>query len=132
MKREYFCPHCDGRLNPNVKIILKAEHGSRRALFLFSPQPGNYQVIVPEGFRVRRGEEVKFSCPVCSHDLTSKRDKTKAEIRFIGTGGQEGSVVFSRAHGHHETYFVTREEVKRFGEHAAPEGMNFWGTGPAR
>ena len=46
MKRSYLCPKCDGVLNPNIKIILKTERAGRAALLLFSPQPGNYDVIV--------------------------------------------------------------------------------------
>jgi hypothetical protein len=119
-------------LNPNVKVILRAERKSHAALFLFSPQPGNYDVTVPSGFKLVKGERVKFSCPICSHDLTSARDRDMAEIDFVGPSGRSGTVVFSRQYGHHETYFVTREDVRPFGEHLAPEGVNFWGTGPAR
>lgn len=132
MKRVYVCPHCRGRLNPNVKIILKARRGARRGLFLFSPKPGNYGVIVPEGFGLREGEPVFFACPICDADLTSKRDRAMAEIRFVAQDGTEGRVVFSRSYGHHETYVVTAEEVRSYGEHAAAEGLNFWGAGPSR
>lgn len=132
MKREYLCPHCQGKLNPNVKIILTAERRGRKALFLFSPQPGNYQVIIPAGFRLKRGEEVRFSCPMCAGDLTAKRGYGMAEILFRGPAGQAGRVVFSRKYGHHETYFVTREEVRSYGEDADAEGINFWGAGPER
>jgi hypothetical protein len=56
MKRSYLCPKCDGVLNPNIKIILKTEIAGRAALVLFSPQPGNYHVIVPESFRLKKGD----------------------------------------------------------------------------
>jgi len=130
MKRSYLCPKCDGVLNPNIKIILKTERAGRAALLLFSPQPGNYDLIVPESFRLKKGDEVQFSCPLCSRDLTSKRDPTMAEIRFVCPNGPSGTVVFSRVVGHHETYFVTKEEVKPYGEHARPQAINFWGAGP--
>ncbi len=130
MKRNYHCPWCDGTLNPNVKIILKAERAGRAALILFSPQPGNFDVIMPESFKLKRRDEVKFSCPLCARDLTSKRDTTKAQISFIGPGAQSGVVIFSRIFGHHETYFVTKEEVRSYGENAGPAGINYWGEGP--
>lgn len=132
MTRSYLCPTCEGVLNPHTKIILKTEHAGRAALLLFSPQPGNYHVIVPESFRLKQGDEVRFSCPLCSGDLTSKRDPTMAEIRFASPNGSSGTVVFSRVVGHHETYFITKEEVKSYGEHAGREGINFWGAGPKR
>jgi len=130
MKRNYHCPKCYGILNPNVKIILKTECAGRTALLLFSPQPGNYHVIAPESFQLKRNDEVRFSCPLCSRDLTSKRDKQMAEITYSSQGGDSGRVVFSRVYGHHETYFVTKEEVRSFGKHAGRDGVNFWGAGP--
>jgi len=132
MKREYLCPHCDGRLSPGVKIILRAERRGRHALFLFSPRPGNYSVIIPPGFIVQKGQSVRFSCPACARDLTSKRDASMAEIRFVGAHGESGTVAFSREHGHHETYFVTKEQVKSYGEDAVDDSVNFWGVGPGR
>jgi len=129
MGRVYTCGKCGARLNPNVKIILRAEVNGRRALLLFSPQPGNYSVIAPEGFTLRRKDEVRFSCPVCSADLTSARDPGMAEIRFVGADGREGTVAFSREHGRHATYFITEEKVRAYGEHAWKEQVNFWGVG---
>jgi len=130
MKRSYHCPKCYGVLNPNVKVILRTECRGRTALLLFSPQPGNYAVIAPESFSLKKNDEVTFSCPLCSRDLTSKRDKSMAEISFSTPGGQSGRVVFSRIYGHHETYFVTTEEVRSYGKHAARDGVNYWGAGP--
>lgn len=130
MKRNYHCPKCYGILNPNVKIVLRTECAGRTALLLFSPQPGNYQVIAPESFHLKKNDEVRFSCPLCSLDLTSKRDPTMAEISFSSPGGQSGRAIFSRIFGHQETYFVTKEEVRGYGKHAARDGINYWGAGP--
>jgi len=130
MKRTYLCPKCDGVLNPNVKIILRTERLGRAALLLLSPQPGNYQVIAPESFRLKKHDELQFYCPLCSADLTSARNAAMAEIAFSGPSDQRGTVVFSRVMGHHETYFVTSDEVRPYGEHAARDTLNFWGAGP--
>ena len=133
MKRSYVCPHCGGTLNPNVKIVLRAEHQGRRELILFSPQPGNYDVTIPETLQLRTKDRVRLSCPICAADLTSKRDENMAEIHFrTDPSGTEGTVVFSRTYGRHETYFVTSEEVKKFGEHAKDDAINFWGLAPQR
>lgn len=132
MKRSYYCPHCKGLLNPNVKIILRAEFESHRGLILFSPQPGNYDCILPEDFHLKKRATVRFSCPICAKDLTSSRDRTMAEILFSTSAGQEGKVIFSRVFGHHATYFITDEEVRSFGEHMDEGGLNFWGMGRIR
>jgi uncharacterized protein YlaI len=130
MKRSYLCPHCQARLNPNVKIILRAELDNQKGLFLFSPMPGNYDVILPEGFQIRKKDKVTFACPACGHTLTSAHDEALAEIRFISDSGSKGTVAFSRIYGHHATYFITAEQVQSYGEDADPTGINFWGVGP--
>lgn len=130
MKRSYQCPHCKAVLNPGTKIILRAELEDRKALLLFSPQPGNYDVIIPEDFQLRKKDKVLFSCPVCSLPLTSPRDENLAEISFHSTAGTSGIVAFSRVFGQHATYFITAEDVRSYGEHAANLDVNFWGEGP--
>jgi hypothetical protein len=132
MKRTYSCPHCKAILNPSTKIILCAESEGKKGLFLFSPQPGNYDLIVPEGFQLRKKDRVSFSCPVCTRELTSARDDTLAEICFMSTSGSAGTVAFSRMFGMHATYFITAEDVRSYGEHAANMDVNFWGEGPER
>jgi predicted RNA-binding Zn-ribbon protein involved in translation (DUF1610 family) len=129
MRRNYSCPHCHGILNPNIKIILRADHESHRGLMLFSPQPGNYDCIIPEGFKLKKKSMVRFLCPLCGKDLTSRRDRTMAEIHYATSAGHEGMVVFSRIYGHHATYFITDEEVKSYGEHIDEDTVNFWGLG---
>ena len=131
MRRTYLCPHCGGILNPNVKIVLRAEYLHHRGLFLFSTQPGNYDAIIPDGFPLKKKAQVRFSCPICAKDLTSNRDRTMAEIKFHSTSGVEGTVVFARVYGHHATYFITDEEVKTYGD-AHEDRVNFWGAGPRR
>ncbi len=132
MKRVFLCPHCAGTLSPNVKIVLRAEVDKHRALILFSPQPGNYDAIFPDDFPLKKKSQVRFSCPICSKDLTSNRDRTMAEIQFKSSTGAEGTVVFSRVYGHHATYFITDEDVKPYGEHYEEDNVNFWGAGPRR
>ena len=45
MKNTFVCPHCQGVLNPNVKILLVAVANRRKGMILLSPQPGNYKSI---------------------------------------------------------------------------------------
>jgi hypothetical protein len=131
MKRTYSCPHCDVTLNPSVKIILSGEREGKRGLFLFSPKPGNYDVILPPELELKNGDEVSFACPACGKDLTSPKGKEWAEIAFGTPSTTGGTVVFSKVFGRHATYFITREEVRWYGEDAG-ESVNFWGAGPER
>ncbi|HEY3451288.1 MAG TPA: hypothetical protein VGK67_33325 [Myxococcales bacterium] len=129
MTRIYACPHCEGVLNPGNRIILRAQHKAARGLVLLSPKPGNYDVVLPAGFSVKAKDTVDFGCPLCGHDLTSKRDPKFAEVAFH-KGEKGGLVAFSRVFGQHSTYFVTEKKVKSYGKHAEPEPVNFFGAGP--
>ena len=131
MKRSYYCLKCGTDLNPGTKIILTFIAKSGQGLILFSPQPGNYSVIVPEAARFRQGEAVQFNCPVCHAEITSAVNKNLAEIGFRFSNGLEGRVSFSRRYGEHATYFVTQEEIRTYGENAQVYSqVNFFGEGP--
>ncbi len=132
MKRTYRCPRCRALLNPGTKIVLRAEWKGGRGLLLFSPQPGNYDVIIPDGCVLRQNEAVVFSCPVCGSDLTSVHDPALAEILFTTVSGMTGTVAFSRTRGRHASYFITAEQIRSYGEHAEDRDLNFWGAGPQR
>jgi hypothetical protein len=131
MKRVYHCPHCRAILNPSTKVILRVQLRGYSGLFLFSPQPGNYEVAIPDGFPVRKGDVLVFHCPVCAIDLTSSHDGAFAEIS-VTAGSHMATVAFSKTFGLHATYFITREDVKSYGEHASQVTVNFWGEGPER
>ncbi len=133
MKRTYYCPKCHATLNPNVKLILTMGKGRRRNLALLSPQPGNYTVILPPEVTLRRGDEAEFFCPACGANLRSEANPHLAEIGFRLEDGTKGRVNFSRRFGEHATYFVTREQVRSYGENAAVYGdSNFFGAGGER
>ena len=129
MNRIYRCPKCHANLNPNVKIILMAETGGRRGLLLLSPQPGNYDLIGAEEIDLVPHELVDLYCPVCGTSLTADHDETMAHLSFQFDNGREGTVYFSRRFQHHATYFVFDGKVEAYGENAAPQGMNFFGSG---
>jgi hypothetical protein len=130
MKRFYHCPHCGTRLNPNVKIIVRAEIGDRQGLLLLSPQPGNYQIIASESLRPVEGEVAELFCPVCQADLVSDVDDHLAELAYKTDQGGAGRVVFSRVYGEHATYVLNEEQVRSYGENAgAYSASNFFGEG---
>lgn len=131
MKRAYFCPSCGATLNPSAKVILTARKEQVEGLILLSPQPGNYQVIAADELDLRPGDLLELRCPVCRHGLISPVNGNLAEIGFRMTNGAEGRVRFSRRFGEHATFFVTREEIRSYGEHAdVYSALNFFGSGP--
>lgn len=131
MKNHYACPHCRVTLNPSVKVLLIASYRSRKGLILLSPQPGNFKYVcdptVEEG--LEPGDLVKFACPVCHADLTSKRNKRFVELRMHVPGGPERIVEFSREFGTQATYIIDGDEVTAFGDDVEDiNGTNFFGA----
>jgi hypothetical protein len=130
MKRMYFCLKCKATLNPDVKLILTMAKGRRRSLILLSPQPGNYSIIVPDDVVLRRGDKVDFFCPACGANLRSEASTHLTEIGFQLEDGTKGRVNFSRKFGEHATYFVTKEQIRSYGDNAAMYGdADFFGAG---
>jgi hypothetical protein len=130
MKRSYFCPHCKGLLNPGTKIILRAVKDLSAGLFLFSPQVGNYNLVMPDNFRLSIGDRVTFYCPICGADLTSEADKELAVLDSSTSGKSYFQVHFSRIFGKHATFVVKDGTVQSFGQHAGSyRGVNFFGEG---
>jgi hypothetical protein len=130
LKKRYLCPKCRAELNPGTKIILKANLSSLKGLFLFSPRLGDYEVIHPADFPVHSGEEVEFSCPICSFDLTSPRSEQFAEL-LLAQGDELGQVVFSKVMGKQATFLIMPQRTETFGRDVgAYSTTNFFGEGP--
>jgi len=130
MKRVYFCPACGATLNPSVKVILTAVKDGRGGLILLSPQPGNYEVISAEELGLLAGDRLDLRCPVCSRSLLSRVNENLVDIGFRLTNGMEGRAYFSRRYGEHATFFITKEEVRTYGENAdVYSSLNFFGAG---
>ena len=130
LKKIYYCTKCRAEMNPGTKIILKANLSSLKGLFLFSPRLGDYEVISPSDFPTHPGEEVEFSCPVCSFDLTSPRSERFAELMFM-EGSEEGRVIFSKVVGEQATFLIMSDKTETFGKDVGGYATtNFFGEGP--
>lgn len=130
MKNKFVCPHCQGVLNPNVKILLLVDAGRARGLVLLSPQPGNYKYLCDDSLEkyLHRGEIVGFSCPLCHADLTSARDAQLAVLDLHVGSHPVRRVEFSRVFGTHATFIISEGEIDAYGEDAEGyDARNFFG-----
>jgi hypothetical protein len=131
MKIAYACPHCEAVLNPSVKILLVISYRKKKGMILLSPQPGNFKYICDKSVEknLAEGSKIRFSCPVCSTDLTSESNSQFAELRMISPDREPRRVEFSRIYGKQATFIVDGEDVISFGDDADNLGeMNFFGT----
>ena len=96
MKNVFTCPHCRAVLNPSVKIHLVISYRNTKGLILLSPQPGNYKYICDSSIekQLSRGSKIRFSCPVCSEDLTSPHNSQLVELRMTAPGREPRRVEF--------------------------------------
>jgi hypothetical protein len=116
MNWKYFCPKCEAHLNPALNIVLKALVSGQQGLLVFSPEPGNYEVALPDGVESRMGQVWEFFCPVCHANITSEENHDLAMLTMTDTAGSQFKVYFTKLEGEHATFVVDTEEVKAFGD----------------
>lgn len=104
----YTCPHCDAVLNPEHDIVIRAEHSGRRMLIGLHPQPGNYEIELPEGESIPEGTIWELSCPVCDASLTSELSDELCALD-MSCHGERHRVFFSRVAGEEATFVVSAE-----------------------
>ncbi len=108
MRWTYSCPHCHAVLNANETIMLRAERKDRRFLIGLHPQPGNYEVELPPGEKMRAGSKWSFSCPVCEHSLVSELSEDLCALDMTSPS-EEHRIFFSRVTGEQATFTVSAE-----------------------
>jgi transcription elongation factor Elf1 len=131
MKNVFTCPHCQAVLNPSVKILLVISYKKNKGMILLSPQPGNFRFICDGSIEknLSQGAKVRFSCPVCTKDLTSRSNSQMAELRMVHADREPRRVEFSRIFGKQATFVFDGEDVTPFGEDADDLGLgNFFGA----
>jgi hypothetical protein len=130
MTNRYYCPHCQGLLNPGTKVIFVIERGSERGLILLSPELGDYAVVLAEAISIEPGVLHRLYCPVCHGDLTSSVNGNLVEILCREPDGSQSRVNFSRVGGEHATFVRGPGGVQSYGEHAERYAtVNFFGVG---
>ncbi len=68
MAVQYLCKVCRGHLIAKTSIILAATNvkdRSQRGLILLNPELGNYTTTTHPSFRIKKGEEYIYTCPIC-------------------------------------------------------------------
>jgi hypothetical protein len=98
-------------LNPERAVILLAEREGRRVLVGFHPEPGNYEVHLPPGFRAEPGSRWEFMCPVCHQRLiTDETDELCA--LDLEMGGEKHRLFFTPVAGDEATFVISAEGIR--------------------
>lgn len=113
----YSCPRCEAPLNPEERVVLRAECEGRSFLVGLHPQPGDYSVELPPGEIMARGTRWEFFCPVCERSLVSELSADLCALD-VETAGDKHRVYFSRIAGEEATFMVSAEGLlKDYGIH---------------
>ena len=125
---KFACPRCMSVLNPNKRMIFKVTFGGRSALMLLSSHLGDYESTCEPAFgeTVKHGDQVDFSCPVCSESLAVTPGDRFAEVLQVFPDRKPRRIRFSQVCGEHATFTIDTDVQERFGEHAdLYEDLNF-------
>jgi hypothetical protein len=113
----YSCPYCQSPLNPEDRVVLRAECEGRLFLAGLHPKPGNYEVELPPGEVMAKGTRWNFSCPVCDRSLVSELSEDLCALD-VHAADETHRVYFSRIAGEEATFIVSAEGLlKDFGIH---------------
>ena len=117
MRWKYSCPHCQAPLNPDERVVLRAESGDQKFLAGLHPQPGDYEVELPPGETMERGTRWEFFCPQCDASLVSELSEDLCALD-VTSPGETHRVYFSRVAGEEATFVVSAEGMlKDYGLH---------------
>ena len=116
--KTFLCPYCRIQLNVDNHVILIG-HGTagHKGLILLNEELGDYNVTMPSGFSLDKGEKVHFHCPGCSKSLDYSRKKDFAWI-LKQVEGKEYTIIFSVFLGNQATYKISEERTMSYGEKA--------------
>lgn len=129
MKPKYLCPHCRNAINVKNDIVLRAKNElDQKGIVFLHTELGNYTSKFSADFTIIEGDHVKFSCPICHHNLSNLKNDKLASLVLIDADEAEAKIIFSRIFGEKCTYKIEEAEPEEtFGEHwgnyASPDWM---------
>lgn len=110
----YLCKVCRGILNVKTSIVLAAAKmtGAKRGLIYLDPEIGNYSVTTHPTFRIEKGAEYIYTCPICHSQLNSLKYKHLVRILMIDEGKKEYNIYFSDIGGEKCTYKIRGKKIE--------------------
>jgi hypothetical protein len=115
MAVQYLCKVCRGHLNVKSSIILAAANLSnrtQRGLILLDPELGNYTKTTHSSFKINKGEEYIYTCPICSAQLNSMKYLHMVRIIMIDDDSKEYNIYFSGIAGEKCTYKIRGNKIE--------------------
>jgi hypothetical protein len=116
---DFICPFCRGHLRVGENIVFKIRNEEKEhALLFLNAKIGNYTSYKHPSFIIQPGEEIEFSCPLCSVDLRSDIHINLVKVIMVDEKGDDYDVYFSKVAGEHSTYVTKDDELGTAGDDA--------------
>lgn len=128
MLNDFICPHCEGHMMIAGHIIFAAvrKKDNKTGIILLNPEIGDYTSVFHPSFKIDKGDEVDFLCPMCHKSLVAS-DIHESLVRIIMIDDKKVTyeVMFSGIAGEHCTYKITGKSFEKKGE-ASEEYMKWF------
>ena len=121
MKTKFVCSYCDETINVGNDIVLVAKNDvGQKGLVMLHTELGNYTTKCSPDFKIVEGDMVKFSCPICKHNLTNNKNERLAHFVQVQNEEKRFHIIISAIYGEKCTYKVEESKViETFGDHWA-------------
>jgi uncharacterized protein YbaR (Trm112 family) len=130
MAQDFICPYCKGKLNVKGFIVFSVKtKEDKRGLIFVSPELGNYQTFTHPSFRISKGEQHEFLCPICHSNLAAiEVNENLVKVLMTGENGKVYEILFSGIAGEKCTYKLKDGQLEVYGEDSE-RYRNFFGEG---
>lgn len=119
MPKNYLCPICKGHLRVKNSILLSAKSKkNEKGLIFLNSEIGNYTITTHRDFKIHKGEEYTFYCPICHATLNREKNPNLVKIILVEEEGGESEIYFSSLAGEKCTYIIKDKEIEELGPDA--------------
>lgn len=119
MPNNYFCPICKSNMNIGNSLVFSAKSpDNEKGLIFLNTELGNYRKRTHPDFKLRKGVEYKFYCPVCHAKLNKEDNPHLVKMHMTDESGKECEINISNIIGEHCTYKIQDKKTEAFGPDA--------------
>ena len=106
-------------MNIDNSLVFSAKSPDNdKGLIFLDTELGNYTKTTHPDFKLQKGVEYKFYCPVCHAKLNKEENPNLVKIHMTDESDKEYEIFISNIIGEHCTYKIKDKKVEAFGPDA--------------
>lgn len=119
MTNNYYCPICKSNMNIGNSVVISAKSpDNEKGLIFLDAELGNYTKTTHPEFKLQKGVEYKFYCPVCHAKLNRQDNSHLVGLHMTDETGKEYEIIISNIIGEQCTYKIKDKETEAYGPDA--------------